>query len=73
MLPAGALLAQVGGRSSCHYVMGDLLASIQVRLQEIVVHVRSMEQGELFWCILLVRTRHLETCRPMIYELRGDS
>ena len=74
MFPTGSfLVAQVGGRSGCCCVMGGLLANIQVRLQRIVVHVRSIVQGEPFWRVLLVGTRHLETCKLMIYKLRGNS
>ena len=73
VLPTGALLAQVGGSFGCCCVMGGLLVSIQVWLQGIVIHVRSIVQGEPFWCVLLVWMRRLETCRLMICILHENS
>ena len=72
VVPTGALLAQVRGSFGCRCVMCGL-ESIQVRLQGILVHVRSIVQGYPFWRVLLVGMRHLETCRLMVCKLRGNS
>ena len=71
VLPTGAFLAQVGGRSGCHCVMGGLLASIQERTQKTVVQSRSILQGESFWHILFAETKYLMTWKPTLFKPRG--